>query len=85
MEEERPVRPVHELDAVGAADRGQNALEMRGISRQHRHVADLVIRLDADEVDGAEQALGPAIAASAAKAPGWFSSRTRIVALNEAD
>ena len=54
--------------------------------RQHRHVADLVIRLDADEVDGAEQALGPAIApASAAKAPGWFSSRTRIVALNEAD
>ena len=87
MQQERPVGDVLDLDARRAPRTASTiALACAGVAREDRDVADLGAALDADEVDRAEQPPASAIARRApANAPGWFSSRTRSVALNEAE
>ena len=58
MHEERAVGDVLDLDPLDRSNGVQDSLEVRPVGGEHRHVTDLVVAFDPDEVDRAEQALG---------------------------
>jgi hypothetical protein len=58
VQQEGPVGDVLDLDPLDRADALQDPLEVCPVRREHRHVANLVVALDANEVDGAEKAFG---------------------------
>ncbi len=55
MEEKRPIGDVQDLDPRQVRYGAEDALEVLGVARQHRDVADLVVALDANEVDRIQQ------------------------------
>src|SRR5581483_4633369 len=81
--EEDAVGDVHNLDSLDSADGGDDRVEMLLVVGEDVDVAALRVALDVDEVDRAEQSSG--LADRRAEAPGWFSIRTRIAALKDAD
>ena len=87
VHQERAVGDVLDLDALDAANALDDPLEVLGVGRVDRDVAHLDALLDADEVDRAERAAGLAdrAARGARTTPGASASRTRMVALNDAD
>ena len=83
---EGAIGDVQDVDPLERLDARDDSLECGASVGEHGHVPDLGRSFDADEVDRAEETSRFPIAARGGRtSPARLSSRTRRVALNDAD